>query len=190
VISHQGTISAIVEEIASSRAASRAALAQRPRVRLSLFWGPRWDYYPRSGKPAQAVRPRQANQFGRFYPAWRGRRALVDLPWAGRWPRVVSTKGLTILMRYGVPIRLPSRSQQGRDNSAAMVLRCGPREAARLVEGFLSALNRGDRKALAGFAGTGFVVYSVRVHPNSAEKEMSVQPSGSIRGGAITQTKT
>ncbi len=72
-----------------------------------MFWGPQWSEYLSSGHPASALRPRQADQFGSFYPAWRGRPAVIDLPWAGRWPRPLSTQALAILRRSGVPIRLP-----------------------------------------------------------------------------------
>jgi hypothetical protein len=37
-----------------------------------------------------SLRPEQANQFGRFYPAVAGLPALVDLPWDGTWPKRVS----------------------------------------------------------------------------------------------------
>jgi len=33
-----------------------------------MFWGPQWNEYLDSGKPAMALRPRQADQFGSFYP--------------------------------------------------------------------------------------------------------------------------
>lgn len=52
------------------------------------------------------VRPEEADQVGSFYPARRSRAAAIDLPWAGRWPRLVSAKALAILKRYGVPVRV------------------------------------------------------------------------------------
>lgn len=106
VISDWGRIFTIVAEIAPARPAPRVQLEGRPRLKISMFWGPRWNDYLKSGKPAAALRPRQADQFGSFYPAWRGRRTMIDLPWAGRWPRPVSAKALTILRRYGIPVRL------------------------------------------------------------------------------------
>ena len=106
VISDWGRIFTIVEGVASARPAPRIQLANRPRLKFSMFWGPRWNEYLSSGKPATALRPRQADQFGSLYPAWRGRPAMIDLPWAGRWPRPLSAKALTILRRYCVPIRL------------------------------------------------------------------------------------
>lgn len=107
VISDWEKIFVVVQEIASARPAPRAQLAGRPRLTVSMFWGPRWNEYLDSGKPASALRPRHADQYGSFYPAWRGRRAMIDLPWAGRWPRPVHAKALTILRQHGVPTRLP-----------------------------------------------------------------------------------
>ncbi len=106
VISDWERISVVVGEIASGRIVPRTQLASRPRLKLSLFWGPRWNDYLDKGNPAAALRPRQADQFGSFYPSWRGRPASIDLPWAGRWPHLVSAKALTILKRYGVPVRV------------------------------------------------------------------------------------
>jgi hypothetical protein len=106
VISDWGRIFTIWEGFVGARPAPRVQLANRPRLKFSMFWGPRWSDYLSSGKPAKALRPRQADQVGSFYPAWRGRPAMIDLPGAGRWPRPISAKGLTILRRYGVPIRL------------------------------------------------------------------------------------
>lgn len=91
---------------ARARVAPRAKLAGRPRLKISMFWGPRWIDYLNEGNRASALRPGQADQFGSFYPAWRGRAALIDLPGAGQWPRVVPPKALAILRRFGVPTKL------------------------------------------------------------------------------------
>lgn len=56
---------------------------------------------------------------------------------------------------------------------------CGPREAARLVAGFLSAVNRGDRQALARFVGKEFVAYSML-------EGHVVRPSAPATGGRFT----
>ena len=107
VVSDWGRIFAIVDGIAGARPVPRARLANRPRLTFAMFWGPRWNEYLRSGRPAAALRPSQADQIGYFYPAWRGRQALIDLvPWAGEWPRPLSGKALAALKRSGVPIRL------------------------------------------------------------------------------------
>jgi hypothetical protein len=107
VISNWQRIFGVVDEIARARPVARVRLGARPRLRLSLFWGPRWNDYLSKGGSPRALRPEQADQFGSFYPAWRGRSALIDLPWAGRWPRLVPERALTILRRYGVPVRVP-----------------------------------------------------------------------------------
>lgn len=91
---------------ARARVAPRAKLAGRPRLRISMFWGPRWIDYLNQGNRASALQPGQADQSGSFYPAWRGRPASIDLPWAGQWPRVVPFKALVTLKRFGVPTNL------------------------------------------------------------------------------------
>jgi hypothetical protein len=106
VISDWQAIFRVVEQIAPARVARRAELAGRPRLKVSMFWGPRWIDYLNEGKHASALRPGQADQFGSFYPAWRARPALIDLPWAGQWPRVVPSRALAVLKRFSVPTKL------------------------------------------------------------------------------------
>jgi hypothetical protein len=106
VISDWEAVFRVVEQIAPARVVPRAKLAGRPGLKVSMFWGPRWIDYLREGKRASALRPGQADQSGRFYPAWRGRPALIDLPWAGQWPRVVPPRALAVLKRFGVPTKL------------------------------------------------------------------------------------
>lgn len=106
VLSDWLEISRVLSGVMAARPAPRAQLADRPRLRFSMFWGPVWNEYLASGKRATALRPRQADSFGHFYPAWRRRPALLDLPWYGRWPRAVPASSLAILGRSGVPVRL------------------------------------------------------------------------------------
>jgi hypothetical protein len=74
-------------------------LTRRPRLDLALFWG--WPERPRP------TRPSQANQHGWFYPARRGRPAVVDVLVNGvRVPRIVPARPLRILARHGVPTRI------------------------------------------------------------------------------------
>ena len=105
VISDWQAIFRVFEQLVPARArvAPRAELAGRPRLKVSMFWGPRWIDYLHEGKRASALRPGQADQSGSFYPAWRGRGALIDLSGAGQSPRVVPPEALAILKRCGVP---------------------------------------------------------------------------------------
>jgi hypothetical protein len=108
VISDWQAIFRVLEQLlpARTQVAPRAELAGRPRLKVSMFWGPRWIDYLREGKRASALRPGQADQSGSFYPAWRGRRALIDLSGAGQSPLVVPSKALAVLMQFGVPTKL------------------------------------------------------------------------------------
>jgi hypothetical protein len=77
----------------------RAGLADRPRLRLSLFWG--WG-----GKPPKW--PSQSNQTGWYWPASDGAPAIVATVIGGkRDARVASLKLLGILRRHHVPLSLP-----------------------------------------------------------------------------------
>jgi len=101
-------ISRVFEQLVPARArtAPRAELAGRPRLKVSMFWGPRWIDYLHEGKRASALRPGQADQFGSFYPAWRGHGALIDLSGAGQSPLIVPSKALAVLRQFGVPTKL------------------------------------------------------------------------------------
>ena len=66
--------------------AAPRAERRRPFLKVSLYWGVTFTA-----------------QHGRFYPARPGRPALIDLPWAGAWPRLVPPSALHILRRHRVP---------------------------------------------------------------------------------------
>ncbi len=86
-------------------------LRRRPYLRLALFWGPEWAQYVEEGKPIDKLRPEQANQQGRFYPAVGHASPVVtlDMPPGSVGPswRQVREGGIRILLRYGIPVRLP-----------------------------------------------------------------------------------
>jgi hypothetical protein len=82
------------------RASSTVArtLRNRPRLDLAEFWG--WSRRPRPRRAADA------NQHGTFYPAYRGRVAVITITVNGLTaPRIAPRKALRILARHGVPIR-------------------------------------------------------------------------------------
>ncbi|MFL5954345.1 MAG: hypothetical protein ACJ76I_09590 [Gaiellaceae bacterium] len=104
VVSDWQAIFAVTQAAVAAPTAPRAQLAHRPSVHVSMFWGPGWNDYIRSGKDPKALRPGQADQAGRFFPAYHGRPALIDLGWAGAWPRHVPRRALTILKSFGVAV--------------------------------------------------------------------------------------
>jgi hypothetical protein len=103
-ISSWTAIFRIIEPVASAPNVKRTKLVGRPRLRLSMFWGPRWVDYLAAGHRAAALHPQDADQQGNFYPAWHGRPAAIELPWAGSWPRLVPAKALAILKHYRIPV--------------------------------------------------------------------------------------
>jgi hypothetical protein len=71
----------------------------RPRYQLALFWG-----VPAKPVPTE---PSAANQYGWFYPATGGRRAVVKLRVSGQdFPRLATAETLRILALHGVPTRV------------------------------------------------------------------------------------
>jgi hypothetical protein len=104
VVSDWHAIFAVTQATVSAPAVARRELAGRPSLRVSMFWGPGWNDYVRQGRDPKALRPAQADQVGRFFPAYHGRGALLDLPWAGRWPRRVPPAALSVLKRFGIPV--------------------------------------------------------------------------------------
>lgn len=87
-------------------------LAVRPYLDLALRWGTAWDAHVRAGKPLAELRPEQANQRGRLFPATAGGAALILLenlggnavasPWA---VSRLTPAGEAILARHGVTVR-------------------------------------------------------------------------------------
>ncbi len=92
-----------------------AQLGGRPYMSLALFWGSPWEQYVNQGKPLTALRPAQANQCARLYPAYGTARPVLALD-SDRVPsewqlRQIGSEGLAILARHGIPVRLKVRSK-------------------------------------------------------------------------------
>jgi hypothetical protein len=93
-------------------AADPASLEGRPSLRLGLFWNSHvWEPYVRQDRLGE-LRPEQANQVGRFYPAVGDKPALVDVPGYGQWPKIADVHALKILERHGVPVQLVLRARE------------------------------------------------------------------------------
>lgn len=83
-------------------------LEGRPYLKMALFWGPRWAEYVEEGGSLDALRPEQANQHARFYPATGDEPALITLNSSKLGPgsiRRVEPEALAVLSRRGVPVR-------------------------------------------------------------------------------------
>ena len=61
-IADQGRISPFFAAVAAAPVVPRSELTNRPRLRLSLFWGSRWSDYLAAGKSPEALRAHQVRQ--------------------------------------------------------------------------------------------------------------------------------
>jgi len=94
----------IFKMFTSTTAETNVNLNDRPFFELALFWGPEWSAYVDSGKFLDKLRPEDANQKGRFYPAFGDKPAVIS---AGPTVKQVPAESLRLLERYGIHTRLP-----------------------------------------------------------------------------------
>jgi hypothetical protein len=94
----------IFKVFTSTPAETKVNLNDRPFFELALFWGPAWNAYVRDGKPLDKLRPEDANQKGRFYPAFGDKPAVIS---AGPTVKQVPAESLRFLERHGIRTRLP-----------------------------------------------------------------------------------
>jgi len=99
----------IFKMFTSAPSETNVNLNDRPFFELALFWGREWNDYVNDGKPLDKLRPEDANQKGRFYPAFGDKPAVIS---AGRTVKQVPAESLRFLERYGIPTRLPVSSGQ------------------------------------------------------------------------------
>lgn len=105
--------SRLMSFIAEEAAVAPEELKGRPYLEVAFFSGLEWVRYVDQGKPLDKLRPKQANQHGRFYPAINGAGPVVtfkSLPSPGPLTRRVKPEGIEILARHGVPVN--SETQQ------------------------------------------------------------------------------
>ncbi len=100
----------LMAAIVASTPADTTWVHQRPYVHLAMFWGPEWAHYPRTPEALARLRPEQASQHGRFYPAWAASDAVVLIgSTSGRAYTTlgpIAEHGLVLLEHYGVPVRV------------------------------------------------------------------------------------
>jgi hypothetical protein len=91
-------------EIEEGRVVDPMELRDRPYLELWLYWGnTQWEPYVSEGR-LDELRREQANQYGRFYPAFGRRAAVMNLDVPGS--RKATAKLLAILARHGIPTQL------------------------------------------------------------------------------------
>lgn len=92
-------------------------LKGRPYLEVALFSGLEWVRYVDQGKPLDKLRPKQASQHGRFYPAVGDAAPIMtfkSLPGPGPLTRQVKPEGIEILARHGVPVKMETLNAPGR----------------------------------------------------------------------------
>ena len=111
----------IMAAINDRSVAESEAVTDRPFYELALFWGLEWVQYINDGRPLAALKPEQANQHARFYPAVGTAPALVvfrDQP--GEWGqnarrmglvRSVEQMALDVFSRDGLHLRMDSTAR-------------------------------------------------------------------------------
>ena len=98
-----------------SMSVTNVRLKGRPSLRMALFWGTEWVQYAKRHPSLAALRPGQANQFARFYPAYGAAPALLAFdaipgPYTSLIRRI-GPAGIAVLARHGIPVRLPVRAR-------------------------------------------------------------------------------
>jgi hypothetical protein len=84
-------------------------LRDRPKISVSMFWGPDWEFLRRHPESLATLDTGRATQRGVFYPAYRERAALLVLDavfGSAGHTSVMTADGLAILKRHGVPTRV------------------------------------------------------------------------------------
>jgi len=102
--------------VANPASVGPGTLVDRPFYSLALFWGPEWAEYMNDGGSVAAVKPEQASQHARFYPAVGAAPALFvfeDQPGAaGHGVRIaglvraIDRPGLDVLAKAGLRVRM------------------------------------------------------------------------------------
>jgi hypothetical protein len=104
-------------EIDEGRVIDPKELRARPYLELWLFWGDDlWEPYVRNGR-LDALRAEQANQSGRYYPAYEGRPAVISIPLSAVGTRRPTRPALRILAGHDIPARLEAAASRGPDGS-------------------------------------------------------------------------
>ena len=140
VLSNSHEILAFQDAVGRGASVDPASLADRPYLTLSLFWGDRlWEPFVRERR-LDELRPEDANQAGRYYPAVDGEPAVVHLPfavWRDR-PKIANDEALAILARHGVPVEV--------DDSTSPWIWAAIAAGASLLAGAVVALRRRKRE--------------------------------------------
>lgn len=90
--------------------AARESFRRRPHLDLWLFWGLKWYSAATDTASWAKLKPQDADEHARFYPARKGEEAIIELDGThGVAPSVrrVSPEALSILKAHGIPVYSP-----------------------------------------------------------------------------------
>lgn len=77
-------------------------LVGRPYLEISMFWGPKWLEFVRSGQSLNNLRTQDANQQGRLYLTTGNQEPAISLN--DLYARKLSHQGIAILRKHGIPM--------------------------------------------------------------------------------------
>lgn len=101
----------LMEAVTQVTSVSEDALKNRPFIDVAMFWGPDWYQYLVARKPVDVLKPEQANQHARIYPATATAPALFVFDDHGPFgqsvirtgrARAITANGLAMLKKVGV----------------------------------------------------------------------------------------
>ena len=111
----------MLQNLGASKSVPVAQLEGRPFLQVSMFWGPQWKQFMDDGRAVASLRPEQANEFGRLYPAVGNQPAMLILSGAPshfdgartppatlndyRYAYELTAIPVGILTRAGIPVR-------------------------------------------------------------------------------------
>lgn len=115
IFSNWGENETLLVSVNDDMSVGQARLARRPFLRVAMFWGPAWIQYMKHHATAHGLRPNEANQLARFYPAYGTAPALFmfdSIPGPYRTLiRRIRPAGVAVLAHQGIPVRLPVRTE-------------------------------------------------------------------------------
>ena len=112
ILGNWGENETLAVSVADDTSVMYARLKGRASFRVAMFWGMEWVRYARHHRRLTGLRPGQASQFARFYPAYGSAPALfvfdgIPGPYTSLVRRI-RPAGIAVLASHGIPVKLPA----------------------------------------------------------------------------------